>query len=340
MKHDDTDAMGTTKKKLKSGPREKKSMASPINIAQDDASGLAAGGTPARWPDGLSHTEITNVEPMVIKFSQLLAKLNELRLSSKAASRLPDRMSCSQKEATSHQEELDKSSQEPDNNLSAKVSRSRVVRYNLRRQTLAQVSNLRHSNGPWDKRSSRMVVSGTITEARVNSRSLVDSTSTIDKRAKDLTGPLVSSFLDSWSPNVRGLSLNFLLTISTIASVMASSLPAANHHSQRIVMMIETNPSSTSLDLQGDMTTRISIPRDIDQFDFHRDKRGSENLAESSTYPLISNTSASSYDQTLDSSTNYATVSYNGVIGVNATDPMAITTESRSFGLSIYIQVS
>lgn len=35
-----------------------------------------------------------------------------------------------------------------------------------------------------------------------------------------------------------------------------------------------------------------------------------------------------------------ATVSYNGLIGVNATDPFAITTESRYFGLPTEIQVS
>lgn len=38
--------------------------------------------------------------------------------------------------------------------------------------------------------------------------------------------------------------------------------------------------------------------------------------------------------------TEYATVNYNGLIGVNATDPYAITTESRSFALPTEIQVS
>lgn len=39
-------------------------------------------------------------------------------------------------------------------------------------------------------------------------------------------------------------------------------------------------------------------------------------------------------------STEYATVNYNGVIGINATDPYAFTTESRSFELPTQIQVS
>lgn len=39
-------------------------------------------------------------------------------------------------------------------------------------------------------------------------------------------------------------------------------------------------------------------------------------------------------------STEYATVNYNGLIGINATDPYAFTTESRSFELPTQIQVS
>lgn len=41
-----------------------------------------------------------------------------------------------------------------------------------------------------------------------------------------------------------------------------------------------------------------------------------------------------------DQTTEYATVNYNGIIGINATDPYAITTETRTFALPLEVQVS
>lgn len=60
-------------------------------------------------------------------------------------------------------------------------------------------------------------------------------------------------------------------------------------------------------------------------------------LASSISSALISASSISSTHIT--NTTEYATINYNGLIGVNATDPMAITAESRTFGLPTEIQV-
>lgn len=56
-----------------------------------------------------------------------------------------------------------------------------------------------------------------------------------------------------------------------------------------------------------------------------------------STSESISVTTMSSNE--INSSTGYATVNYNGIIGINATDPFAITTESRIFSLPLGVQV-
>lgn len=54
---------------------------------------------------------------------------------------------------------------------------------------------------------------------------------------------------------------------------------------------------------------------------------------------LISSSTMSTY-QANNVSGEYATVNYNGLIGINATDPLAISTESRIFSLPIGVQVS
>lgn len=61
-------------------------------------------------------------------------------------------------------------------------------------------------------------------------------------------------------------------------------------------------------------------------------------LASSTISTLISSSTTPS--TTNDSYTQYATVNYNGLIGLNATDPYAITTESKSLSLPTEIQVS
>lgn len=50
--------------------------------------------------------------------------------------------------------------------------------------------------------------------------------------------------------------------------------------------------------------------------------------------------SATTMPESAIETATYATINYNGLIGVNATDPYAITTESRSFSLPLEVQVS
>jgi hypothetical protein len=55
--------------------------------------------------------------------------------------------------------------------------------------------------------------------------------------------------------------------------------------------------------------------------------------------PTMANVMTGNHSQE-SSSTEYSTVNYDGLVGINATDPYAIVTESRMFALPTEIQVS